>query len=253
MGHERIGALPRTKRWLNVIQGIGAYPGGEVRVAEIARATIDNVQGRIDWIRNDDGVRAVVQFLVGLSVASRQPNPRSFAPWEITLPENPTPLALGLSLRRWVRQRRGGGEHTELAMQAATDALAQWKRRYQHVQGSLFDAEPDPYAAWKKAGRGDGFSELSHLFFTNFTRRYLNYFLEREASSELQTIRDREQFDAEVRSHAAETAKITQSFAAGWFNKHAAEGLPSEKEVDGFLAFALGKIKEELLREREAA
>jgi hypothetical protein len=251
MGHERLGTLPRTKRWHDVVQGIGTYPEGDVRVAEVATATIENVRGRIERIRHDEGVRAVVLFLVGLSVASRQEDPVGCRPWEIDLPKEPTPLSLGLALRKWVNQRSLGGEYSELATQAATDSISQWGMRYKEVQTGLFESVPHPYAGWRKTGRGDGFSELAHFFFSNFTRRYLNYFLEREASSELATIKDRERFDAEVAEHAKETAKIAQSLAAGWFNKYAAQGLPREEEVDGFLNYALGKVKEELLRERD--
>jgi hypothetical protein len=252
MGHERLGALPRNKRWEHVVGRVDAYSEGEVRASEVARATIDNVQRRIQRIQRDEGVKATVQFLVGLAVASRENEPAESSPWKIPLPEDPTPLALGLSLRNWIHQNGGGGEYSEIASQAATEAIAQWVRRYKDVQGSIFEDEPHPYASWKKAGSGGGFSELSHLFFSNFTRRYLNYFLERVASSELDTIEDRERFNDEVAEHASETAKITQSFAAGWFNKHAAERLPKEEQVYGFLDFALGKIKEELLRERDA-
>lgn len=250
MGHERLGALPRTKRWRDVVQGIGEYAGGDIRIAEVATATIDNVRDRIEGIREDEGMRATLQFLVGLSVASRQEEPAHYSPWNIHLPDEPSPLMLGVALRSWVNQRSPGGEYCELATQAATDSFSQWKSRYKVVQAGLFEEDPHPYSSWKKAGRGDGFSELALFFFSNFTRRYLNYFLEREASSELATIGDRERFDADVSKHAIETAKITQSLAAGWFNKHAADGLPGESEVDGFLNYALGKVKEELLRER---
>jgi len=252
MGHERLGALPRNKRWAHVVEQIDAYSGGVAHASEVAQATIENVQSRIPRIRRDNGVKAVVQFLVGLAVASREEHPAESSPWQIPLPEDPTPLALGLSLRNWVQQSGGGGEYSEIASQAATEAFAQWVGRYKGVQGSIFEDEPHPYASWKKAGSGGGFSELSHLFFSNFTRRYLNYFLGRIASSELDTIEDRERFNDEVAKHASETAKITQSFAAGWFNKHAAERLPEKEQVYGFLDFALGKIKEELLRERDS-
>ena len=33
------------------------------------------------------------------------------------------------------------------------------------------------------------------------------------------------------------------------FNKHAKEGVPSEKEIEGFLSFAFGKMRDELQRE----
>lgn len=53
----------------------------------------------------------------------------------------------------------------------------------------------------------------------------------------------------DVSRHAFETAKIMQSFAAGWFNKHAKEGLPTNASMRGFLRLALGKLREELRRE----
>jgi hypothetical protein len=252
MGHERLGALPRSKVWRDIVHEIGAHANGDAQVADIAEATIRNVQKQIGQLRDDDGFAAAFQFIVGLSVAARQPEPSDYSPWDIDLPPEPTTIALGLSLRGWIREHSEGGEHVELATQAATDSLAQWKRRYRDVQIGLYEEGPHPYASWREAGKGGGFSELSHLFFSNFTRRYLNYFLEREASSELNTMRDRERFDDEVAEHASETAKIVQSFAAGWFNKHAAESLPSEKEVREFLDYSLAKIKEELVREGEA-
>ena len=53
----------------------------------------------------------------------------------------------------------------------------------------------------------------------------------------------------EVSHHAFETARITQSFAAGWFNNYAREGMPSEGEIEGFLSHQIGKLREELNRE----
>ena len=52
-----------------------------------------------------------------------------------------------------------------------------------------------------------------------------------------------------VSRHAFETSRITQSYAAGWFQKHAKEGMPSEGQIQKFLSFALHKIREELRRE----
>ncbi|MGB8472696.1 MAG: hypothetical protein WCE61_01275, partial [Candidatus Acidiferrum sp.] len=50
--------------------------------------------------------------------------------------------------------------------------------------------------------------------------------------------------------HAFETAKITQSFAAGWFNRHVRGGSnPTDAEIRGFLAIAFGKMREDLRRE----
>jgi hypothetical protein len=86
----------------------------------------------------------------------------------------------------------------------------------------------------------------------------LNYFLERQASVSCPTIEQRDLLEEQIRKqvdaiskHAFETAKITQSFAAGWYNLHTKEGLPSDQEVEAFLTIAFGKIREELRREGE--
>ena len=59
----------------------------------------------------------------------------------------------------------------------------------------------------------------------------------------------KDQIDA-VSRHAFETAKIAQSFAAGWYNRHAKDKVPADDEIAGFLAIAFGKLREDLRREK---
>ena len=80
--------------------------------------------------------------------------------------------------------------------------------------------------------------------------------MEREASGYISNTTQRARFNEELETnikhisqHAFETAKITQSFAAGWFNKHVKGEIPSDKDIKGFLAHAFGKMRRELLEE----
>jgi hypothetical protein len=114
----------------------------------------------------------------------------------------------------------------------------------------------DPFEVWRKAGNGAGFCELSRLFFAKFTQRYLEYFLQRASPATLGGIGERVQFEQQLAKHvddislhAFETAKITQSFAAGWFNNRVKGDVPNEKEIEGFLSVAFGKIRDALQRE----
>jgi hypothetical protein len=251
MGHERIGVLPRSLSWRDVVARMGSFPsaGG---VEPVAKAVVENVQDRIPDIPRDAGVQASFAFLVGLAVAARSADPTDVRPWEINLPNGGTPLELSIALRRWVRAQGGQGEYAELATQAATDALVDWYGRHPSSQHDLFTSAPDPYDPWRGVRDGRGFSELAHAYFAAFTKRYLDYFLDREASAVIPTIEERERFDEGVTRHSVETAKITQSFAAGWFYGHTQNGLPTLGEVQRFLGVAFGKIREELLRERDA-
>ncbi len=121
----------------------------------------------------------------------------------------------------------------------------------------LFDEAPDPLAPWRHAASGSGFCGVSRIFFSSLTERQLNYYLDRAASRRLGELRAREDFNgalsthvSDMSRHAFETAKITQSFAAGWFENNASGGrIPSLAAARRFVAKAVGKLREEIRRE----
>lgn len=255
MGHERVGRLPRSERWVTVVEGIETATEDPNAAAELANATLRNVRGRLERIENDSGVAAAVQYLIALS-HSEAPEVDGLELPDLT--ETPSAARLALSLCRWVDSNLGEPEYAELAKQAGADTIAHWSDR-ERSQVDLFPERFDLEHRWREAATGGGFSEVAREFFARFTERYLRYFLDREASASVKTITARDQFDRNisrhvdaVARHAFETSKITQSFAAGWYNRYAAEELPSARQIRGFLRLAFQKIREELRRELEA-
>ena len=161
-------------------------------------------------------------------------------------------------LRSWVESQEGSREYADIAAKASADAISLWSAQ-QSMQASLFTGPSDSREIWQRADNGAGFCEVSRLFFSKFTERYLNYFLEREASASMASIPERDRLASELRDHidgvsrfAFETSRITQSFAAGWFNNHARDRYPSIDESRNFLSIAFGKMREELKREADA-
>lgn len=251
MGHERLGALPRSKRWEEIIDYLADYSESSQKdVGDIAKKTIQNVRSRIPDIKDDPGIKAAFEFLIHLSLEQRKENVSNKSD-KIDLPDNPTPLHLIKSANKWIEQNKGSEEYSRLALNALSDAITAWHKNHQTNQSSLFESGDNSYDIWKDAGKGSGFSELSRNFFSSFVKRYLNYFLEREASTQIKRIEDRDKFADAVARHSYETAKITQSLAAGWFNKHTKNKIPSQKEINDFLDFSFSKINEELLREED--
>jgi HEPN domain-containing protein len=256
MGHERIGRLPKTHQWRQIVEQIGRLSTSDIEIAEIAGQTIKNVRSRLRSIEQDEGVKAAFKFLVMLSIASRSQNPeKELSSVGIRTPESITPLSLAKELHRWVAANGESLEYRQIAQGAATDAIAIWHNQNKATQARLFEPSDDPYDVWRKAGNGRGFCELARIFFAKFTERYLNYYLEREASSALKSANKRAQFSEQIEDHvdkvsqhAFETAKITQSYSAGWFNKYAAQGIPDEQTIESFLSYAFGKIRDELQR-----
>jgi hypothetical protein len=257
MGHERLGILPKTQRWQQVVEQIAKPSLSDEDVSSVARQTVQNISSRLRNIQNEPGVRTAFKFLVSLSVASRSPKPReTLSSHGIEIPVVITPLSLAKAVRAQVAGKRNSLEYGEIAQNAAVDAIAAWYEKNRERQTSLFEPSDDSFQVWRKAGSGTGFCELARLFFAKFTERYLNYFLEREASARLENLYQRDQLQKKMRNyvdivskHAFETAKITQSFAAGWFNKHATQDVPTDGEIQDFLFVAFGKIREELQRE----
>ena len=256
MGHERVGALPRTRRWQDVVDGIADAASVDGDVQEVANATLRNVRSRLRTIPGDAGMVAAFEFLVGLAVsASTGIDVRILNNVAVDLSTNPSPLRLANALAQHVAANRQSAEYAELARKAAVDAIVQWTER-QTQQLSFTGEHEQADQVWRRAGDGSGFCEVARLFFGKFVERYLNYFLSREASSrvgntatrDLLATRLQEHVDG-VSHHAFETARITQSFAAGWFNLHTREGMPATDEIAGFIAHSMGKLHEELLRE----
>jgi hypothetical protein len=259
MGHERIGSLPKSKRWRAIVRDMAACAHADFDVSDVAAQTLSKVQQRFRDIERDEMTKAAFAFLVNVAVAARDPeDPR---PLQKLLPEHAervTPLKLAKALREFTAEGSIRTEYGAIAECAATDALAYWYDQHK-TQPSLFTTGEDTHKVWRQVANGAGFCELSRLFFARYVERYLNYFLEREASVVLPNLDDRNRFREaiqthvdEISRHAFDTAKIMQSYAAGWYNLHAAKGVPSEQAIEGFINYAFKKMRDELLAERAA-
>lgn len=258
MGHERVGYLPKTKKWKSIVTTIGEFSEDPSVVADIAVGTTKNVRTRFKEISDDDGVLYAFKYLILLSAATNQDNAYDFLNKHGILMENGCDLFdLGITAKKFIENHQESKEYSKIASQSLMDTIATWFEENESSQTALFDTPDNPLVKWKKASTGGGFSELSRLFFSNFTKRYLRYFLEREAAWHLKKVEDRvrfnkqlENFVEDISKHAFETSKITESFSAAWFNKHATSNqFPTDRKIQGFVDFAFKKINSELLRE----
>lgn len=248
MGHERIGVLPKTKRWRAIVAEIAAVDAPPSDVPEIARHTLNALGSRYVDLASDSAVETAFGFLVEMARTAAGKRP------DVDIATK-SPLSLVADLGKRVGSAQGSLETAEIVRRAGADAIATWGRENATMQSELF-ADSAPGNPWRGLGSGTGFCELSRLFFSRLTERYLCYFLDREASAALPNLAAREQFRRQLQSHLGavskhsfETAKITQSFAAGWFNKNAATNPPTPAQIRRFLAHAFAKLGEDLRRE----
>jgi len=255
MGHERVGVLPRTKRWQDIVESLSSDSITDPQfISDLAENTLNNVKSRFQNIHRDKGIQAAFGFLISLAT-NNLPKSGGMSSPDISLEDNPSPVRIAKSLNDWVKKNAESFEYAEIACRAAAETITEWSKSHSEQQ-LLFDEGVSASFIWEQSSDGRGFCQVARSFFANYTERYLNYFLEREASAHIGKFNDRQTFskvlenhiDA-VSQHAFETSKITQSFAAGWFNKHAKDSRPTDIEIENFLRIAFGKMHEELQRE----
>jgi hypothetical protein len=257
MGHERLGILPRTKVWQIIIGEMAGFAAGKYDITEIAKNTLFNVRKQFINLENDPAIKASFEFLLKLSHAFQKQNSIEYLIENGVLDtEELNLIKLGSAVKKYKAEEVRSKEYQTFAKQATIDAINSWYIANIERGKSLFQEEIDSKAIFYKSSSGDGFCEISRLFFANLTERYLKYFLEREASTVIKNVKERNRFSEEIENHindiskhAFETSKITESYSAGWFNKNVKEFYPEEHKIRGFLSYAFEKMRTELLRE----
>ena len=243
-----MGLLPKSKPWRALVSDLG--DGGDAKnLPDIASKTLSALGHRYQELAYDKSVRESFLFLVGISnaaVAARD---------NVALQFDYSPYQLIGELSKRLQPVAGSLETKAITQRATADALTAWYLDKQRGTRDLFQ-QSSPGDVWETLGSGAGFCELSRLYFAKLTERYLTYFLDREASAALPSLAAREAFRrnlrthvSEISQHAFETTKITQSYAAGWFNKYAKGGTPKTQQIAQFLRHAFEKMREEFLRE----
>lgn len=258
MGHDRLGFVPRNVKWQRVLTDLNGYSFGVVDAKSVGRRVLENVHDRLDNIADDKGVNAAFTFLVAMAYSGKgEKRTKDWAIRGIELPSETTEFLVAKHVSRSVERNIQSREYGEIAKASAIDTITTWYRKYREEGEDIFGAKKTPDEIWQQASDGSGFCELSRIFFSKFTERYLSYFIEREAGAHFsdwdQITRFRSDLAVSIDTlskYAFETAKITQSFAAGWYNKNTKEGLPTSVQVRRFLATAFGKLKEEFAMEK---
>jgi len=246
MGHERLGTLPKTKPWRAIATALAEGARDAENTRAVIRSTLQQARGRFLSLASEEPALTAVRFLAGLSRGASTTNTTS-REWDS--------IEITRELRRALSVAESNPEHIELLYRAFSRGLVRWARHNSSGQQALFGRQSTDL--WNAAAGGGGFSELAQYAFSSLTELYVNYFLDRTASQSLGNVDDSEAFRLRVAlqaedaaRNAFETAKIAQSFAAGWFHKYCQGDGPTNQNVRAFLKKALSKINEELRREQ---
>jgi hypothetical protein len=254
MGHIRLGRLPATKKWQQVV----ALLAREAATEQIAAASAEAAEVSLAYARQDPALLQSFWLLTQLPLAARSPDyPESLRSLGVAVRGDPTLLetigAFSAAVDRHVDRSGGRTDLGELAQHAAAESLAS-------VAGSdlpsLFGpTSADTRLALSKLAAPDLFARLARDFFSRLVRRHLDYYLSRELSNyvgpsrSLASIDSHTAFNAALEQHCREASRIVEAFAGGWYSKTIFEGGITPEKAGAFVFVALRKIGQEL-RER---
>lgn len=259
MGHVRLGVLPKSRKWDEVVRLLDENASVDL----IAAAAGDAADSALSRAAHDPGFHKALWLLLQLPIAARGPDfGADLAQLGVNAPADPTLLDLTAAISGAfdqpydpVAERSDLGEMARLALvESLTGAVSA-------DLPSLFDPEPgDVRRAVGRLSGGDRFAELSRDFFSRLTYRVLDYFLSRELANHIgpglrfQTSAERGRFEDALTRHCHEAARIVQEYSGGWYGKtvYHSEGLTPDKATR-FARYAFKKMRDELGRRRETA
>jgi hypothetical protein len=253
MGHIRLGALPRTRRWKEVIDLIGCGASS----AAVAAATLDAVEEDLAKAANDPGLKRAFWLLSQIPDAARAGD-FAAALRDLGLSVSDRPSAADLTaafteaVDRHIESKKARTGPGELAQLAAAETLSGFLR---DRASTLFGSTPDDVRMeLRKVATEVQFGRLARDFFARFTERYLTYYVSKElpqhvgAGRRFGSLEEQKAFTSALELHCKQASKIVESFAGGWYSKARFEKDLTEERTTKFLGYALKKIRGELRR-----
>lgn len=255
MGHTRLGDLPRTRRWGEVV-GLLACGAG---TSQVATATINAAERGLNLAAEDKALVETIWLLTQLPLAAKAKDLKGFvqalknAGLKVSNSPGLMEIVGAFSDAIDSRLSNNGGRTDlgEMAQMAAAETIA--KELGSKTQ-SLFGTQPqDVQQALRGLATNKNFSEFSRQFFSRITNRCLEYFLSRAVTHHVgegqrfATLAQQAEFSRALEQHCREASKIVEEFSGGWFSKTNWEkGGISREDARGFAHIAMQKVVSEL-------
>jgi hypothetical protein len=252
VGHIRLGTLPRTRRWAQVVAQIE----GGASAPQVANATITAAEKGLARAANDRGVVEAVLLLMQLPLAARSEDFASTL-WGSGVNVSSSPGLMEIigavtdAIDARLANNAGRTDLGEMAQMAAAEALAE-------VVGarttSLFGTTPeDVRQALAELATARQFGTLAKHFFARLTCKCLDYFLSRALADHVgegrrfTTLAQQGEFTRALETHCNEAAVIVERFSGEWFSKEKFEaGGIARPRVAAFTGGAMAKLIAEL-------
>lgn len=253
MGHNRLGALPRTKAWKEVV----ALIANGANVAQVADATLKAAEKAFQFLKNDKGFKEAVWLLTQLGIAGKTDTPfQSLRDMGVNISDTPSlpdlTAAVSEALDRRLQSARSPSDFAEIAQRSIGSTLNEFLSG--RVDQLWQPSSDDIKAALSTMGRQKAFGEVGRDFFYRLTHNVMDVLLSKTLSSQLgegqrfATTNQKAAFDQAMQIHCKEASVIVERFSGEWFSKHKYQegGNISRQSSDGFAVHSITKMTAEL-------
>lgn len=254
MGHVRLGRLPASKPWREVV---AAITDGD-SIEEVAEATSKAAQAGFERAKRDPGFLEAFWLLTQLPIAARSPDfVAHLGGCGVDLDRLPSlPRLMGALTATLDAQLLSAPSRTDLSELSQLAFVETVARVVADRLPSLVRPTPnDVQAVLRGFGTVKEFGELTRLYFARLTERYLSYYLSRELSAHVgrdarfTSVAAQTKFNEDLARHCFEASRIVERFAGEWFSKTQWEQGTVDRDFCGrFAAYAFTKMGAELRR-----
>jgi hypothetical protein len=211
--------------------------------------------------KRDPGVVEALWLLVQLPFAGRADDfAGGLRASGLAVADAPSLLDLTAAMTELLDARLRGARKTDVSEMAALAAVETVASVVGARIPSLFAAQSaDVRSAVGSLATERQFGAFARAFFARFTERYLAYYLSRELSAHVgrgqrfANVDDHSAFNAALRVHCHEAARIVEVFAGEWFSKGNWKKDLSRPATQRFAAVAFDKMEAELAQREEPA
>lgn len=245
MGHIRLGNLPRTRKWQEVVKLLDSGAG----TPQIAAATLDAAKLGLKDAASDAALVHSFWLLTQLPLCARAEDfVAALNRAGVTVTSMPTLLELvggfADAVDEHIRKIGGRTDLGEMAQMVAAESLTSLLRER---TASVFGTTPDMVRSELAAlATKKQFSILARDFFARLTERYLAHFLSRQTSSQFKSVPANREFREALSLHCRQASKIVEEFAGGWYSKANYRGAITSRKAANFANVALTKLRKEL-------
>lgn len=251
MGHVRLGILPRTRRWVELI----ALLEDRADVDVVARQALLAVSRVLASAGKEEEIVHTFWLLTQIPLAAKRPDfQKAFEELGISVSSSPSIIEITAGLVSAIdgHSDRWGprSDITEIAVLSAAESITALAGP---TTVSLFGSPPEETlrrVASLSAQRQFGL--LTREFVGRFLNRFLAYHLSRETSNHVgphqafESVREHTEFFDALKLHCRQASLIVQDYAGGWFSKAEYEGGITHDRAARFVAHSFSKVKSEL-------